>query len=240
MVNRTLYWVKIDHLDSVICIECLVVCFQQHTHTLTHIQTRTQHDSWQCKSRFSHIRECALVLCTHCQKQLNLFERSMRWRQSQVFAWLTNRFIRSIVCSIHFAKSHSQSSNPFIANYQIYRLPLKTIKILSSYLRFWFLIEHWAFHSCALQPANASAHTRPHTFPLLFELLFNFTALFYTSFRFLGKTIYVNRSKAKWQNYLRTIRFSFSDKWHLLSTVNYRKHFESNNLASRQANMHSY
>lgn len=158
------------------------------------------------KSILSYVSVCVSVrvLCTHCQKQLNVFESSMRWiKKSQVFSGLTNHFMHThtltVVCSIHFAKSHRQSSNPFIANYQIYRLPLKTIKILSSYLRFWFLIEHTGLFILGLTSASKRlhTHTHTHTFPLLFELLFNFTALLCTSFWFLGKTIYVNRFKAK-------------------------------------------
>lgn len=137
------------------------------------------------------IEEFACVLCTHCQKQLNIFERSMRRRKrkSQVLLGLPIGFYYRFVLFI-LPKAIAKS-NPFIANYQIYRLPLKTIKILSSYLRFWFLIEHWAFHSYSLsQSANASAHTHAHALfssPLLRAPFQFHCIILYTSFDFRAK-----------------------------------------------------
>lgn len=62
--------------------------------------------------------------------------------------------LTSCCLSLYPSSNANDPSNPFIANYQIYRLPLKTIKILSWHLR---LVLNWTLESPSL-PFHAHRH----------------------------------------------------------------------------------
>lgn len=124
MVNRTLYWVKIDHLDSVVCIVQFCFLVFSRTHTQTHTM-RQYKDDTESSSERRLIRTHDITTFVHIVKN----------------NWIQERQRDGVKCCLPSSvfRSHSMENqaptNPFIANYQIYRLPLKTIKILSSYLR---------------------------------------------------------------------------------------------------------
>lgn len=126
MVNRTLYWVKIDHLDSVVRIVWYALLCHTHIRWLQWWSQVYARATWCEWYRW------------HCQKQLDPVKCCLR----------------RVVCLSNSHPMQNDSSNPFIANYQIYRLPLKTIKILSWHLR---LVLNWTLESPSL-PFHAHRH----------------------------------------------------------------------------------
>lgn len=77
------------------------------------------------------------------------------------YRWHCQKQLARVKCCLHrvvfVSISHptqNDPSNPFIANYQIYRLPLETIKILSWHLR---LVLNWTLESPIL-PFHANSH----------------------------------------------------------------------------------